>query len=424
MEYEDSERRALKNSLIEHAQQEVDHWNVPSGALGIGGQQPLQLVDFFCGCGGMSLGFAAVDRVSSLVELTGGCDIDKDALATYSRNFGVPALNRDIRELAADSRKLRRFVQELRNYDPDRKTILVGCAPCQGFTAHRKRDWDSHDYRNTLVSAFASVAVKMNPDCIVMENVPEMLSAKYWGHFEEARGILESSGFVVSQAIYNAAMFGVPQDRFRALVIAMKKPFLLPSPQLQEHRHFKTVRDSIGNLPEVLAGDVHESDEMHRSAAHKSGTLETIRAIPKDGGSRPPGVGPKCLDRVKGFYDVYGRLHWDRPAITITHYARNPASGRFIHPSQDRGLTMREAARLQSFPDEFEFVGRFDSVFRQIGEAVAPRFAAAVAASCVIELVSAAPTADEIAASVPSIRAPVSNSFSSVIAGLKQARRG
>jgi DNA (cytosine-5)-methyltransferase 1 len=146
--------------------------------------------------------------------------------------------------------------------------------------------------------------------------------------------------------------------------------------------------------------------------------------IPKDGGSRPTGVGPKCLDRVRGFYDVYGRLAWDRPAITITHYARNPASGRYVHPEQDRGLTIREAALLQSFPKGFQFCGGFDSVFKQIGEAVPPRFAAAVASSCVIELLSREPTVDELWQAVRPVTSPVSSSFSSVIAGLKMARNG
>src|SRR5205823_10383420 len=132
-------------------------------------------------------------------------------------------------------------------------------------------------------------------------------------------------------------------------------------------------------------------DRMHRSAGHRKTTIKTIRAVPKNGGSRPPGVGPKCLDRIKGFSDVYGRLYWDKPSVTITHYARNPASGRFVHPQQDRGLTMREAALLQSFPMDFKFVGAFDSIFKQIGEAVPPKFSSAIAVNVLIELLSPPP---------------------------------
>jgi DNA (cytosine-5)-methyltransferase 1 len=255
-----------------------------------------------------------------------------------------------------------------------------------------------------------------------MENVPEMLSKKYWSHFEEARNILTHAGYVIHQSIYNSASFGVPQERFRSLVVAMRKEFTLPEPLLKGDE-FLSVRQAIGHLPPVAPGEKHKDDDLHRSAQHRESTMETIRAIPKNGGSRPAGVGPKCLDKVRGFYDVYGRLYWDKPAITITHYARNPASGRYVHPEQDRGLTIREAALLQSFPVGFNFSGSFDSVFKQIGEAVPPKFSCAIAASIFVEMITPPPSKEELEMSISSITEPVSNSFSSVIAGLKMARR-
>jgi DNA (cytosine-5)-methyltransferase 1 len=370
----------------------------------------------------MSLGFAALSRVVPIIEMVGGVDINADALATYNHNFAAPGVRVDIRTLVDDDAALANFLDMLPRYNAARPTIVIGCAPCQGFTSHRKRHWGTDDHRNTLVGAFTSVAIKLNADCVVMENVPEMLSLKYWDHFNDAKVLLEEAGYTVSQTIYSAASFGVPQERFRALVVAMKRPFLLPELQISEPSRYRTVRDAIGKLPLVSPGVTHPRDPMHRSAAHRESTLHTIRAVPKDGGSRPPGVGPKCLDRIRGFYDVYGRLAWDRPAITITHYARNPASGRYVHPEQDRGLTAREAALLQSFPLGFSFTGGFDSVFKQIGEAVSPRFAAAVAANCLVEMLSAQPTHEQCDRSVQPITTPVSSSFSSVIAGLKRAR--
>ena len=235
------------------------------------------------------------------------------------------------------------------------------------------------------------------------------LSRKYWNHFIEAKDICEQSGYTVHQAIYNAASFGVPQERFRTVVIAMKKDFLLPTPLIHDPAHFFTVWDAIGDLPPVIPGKAHPDDHLHRSAAHRASTIETIRAVPKNGGNRPQGVGPKCLDRIRGFYDVYGRLFWNRPSITITHYARNPASGRYVHPQQHRGLTTREAALLQSFPLGFEFVGSFDSVFKQIGEAVPPKLACAIASNVLIELIAKAPSEHEKAASFKSVTEPVSN---------------
>jgi len=416
--------RDIKTIFTKAVQSEVRKWKPSTGDFSGNQSPPFQVLDFFCGCGGMSLGFAALSMIFPLFEMVGGCDIEDDALETYEHNFGTPGVNMDIRKMVDNDVALADFLGKLPRFISKRRTIVIGCAPCQGFTSHRKRHWRTEDHRNTLIGAFASVAVKLNPECIIMENVPEMLSRKYWIHFQDARAIFEDAGYQVSQAIYNTASFGVPQDRFRALVIAMKKAFLLPEPQILISSRYKTVRSAIGKLPHVAPGKPNPQDPLHRSALHRDSTLQTIRAIPKDGGSRPAGVGPRCLDRVRGFYDVYGRLAWDRPAITITHYARNPASGRYVHPEQDRGLTAREAALIQSFPKGFAFCGGFDSVFKQIGEAVPPLFAAAVASNCAIELLSREPTLEEARRAVQPVTSPVSSSFSSVIAGLKMARNG
>ena len=130
------------------------------------------------------------------------------------------------------------------------------------------------------------------------------------------------------------------------------------------------------------------------------------------------------MDKVRGFYDVYGRLSWDRPSITITAFARNPASGRFTHPDQDRVITAREAATLQSFPRGFEFTGGSCDVFRQIGEAVPPKMSTSIAADVLIELISCEPNSDEISKEVTIITDPVSSSYSSVIAGIKMRQKG
>lgn len=375
-----------------------------------------QVIDMFCGCGGMSLGFAAIAKAIGAFRLIGGIDVNEVSLKTYEHNFGVPARKVDVRELANGDKSLSSFLASLQDYDQKLPTVLIGCPPCQGFTAHRKKNWGQPDTRNGLVETFADVAASMLPDCVIMENVPELLSGRYWKHFEYLRDRLTGAGYTVKQAINSAAEYGAPQDRFRALIIAMKVHFSMPEARLKPSE-FRTVRNAISDLPPVRAGEQALSDPMQKSAAHRQSTIDVINAIPKNGGSRPNGVGPKCLQDFKGFADVYGRLAWDRPAITITHYARNPASGRFVHPEQNRGLTMREAARLQSFPDGFEFTGGFDDVFRQIGEAVTPMLSLSVAASTLAALKGETRLGVE-----ELVMEPVNDSFASVIAGIKSSR--
>ena len=402
------------NKYIALGLEELNRWKPGK----ITTKQPIaQVIDMFCGCGGMSLGFAAMAQATGAFRLIGGVDINEVSLKTYEHNYGIPAQKIDVRELANSNNSLNTFLASLPEYDQQLPTILIGCAPCQGFTAHRKKNWDEPDIRNGLVEAFADVAVAMQPECVIMENVPELLSGRYWKHFKYLREKLIEAGYTVKQAIHSAAEHGAPQERFRALIIAMKTDFSMPEPRL-DPSEFRTVRNAISDLPPVRAGEQSPYDPMQKSAAHRQSTIEVIKAVPKNGGSRPAGVGPKCLQDFKGFADVYGRLAWDRPAITITHYARNPASGRFVHPEQNRGLTMREAARLQSFPDGFEFTGGFDDVFRQIGEAVPPMLSLSVAASTLATLKGETTIGVERL-----VTEPVNDSFAGVIAGIKGSRR-
>jgi DNA (cytosine-5)-methyltransferase 1 len=383
---------------------------------------PIDVIDMFSGCGGMSTGFISVNGERSSFRLAGAIDIDAVANRTYELNLGVKPFQADIGELA---RKPKLLADTIRKVLPDtsRPLVLIGCAPCQGFSSHRN-DAGAMDPRNSLFVDFARIAAKLRPAAIVVENVPELLTDKYWPFVVRAREVLERAGYFVHVGVHNMAEFSVPQERFRALLLAMPKKFK-PSRGFLDRAKFKTVRDAIGRLPPVKAGERHSKDAMHFTAGHKESTIETIRAVPPDGGSRPDHVGPECLRRAKErngravYEDVYGRLFWDRPAITITAYARNPASGRYVHPEQHRGLSIREAALLQSFPDDYEFLGSLDESFRQIGNAVPPAFAAYLAAHVLRELSSD----EKLADFDPGITAPVGPSFSRLIASLKAGHR-
>ena len=383
---------------------------------------PIQILDFFSGAGGTSLGFAAINQVFPLFRFLAGCDIDSVSAATYGKNFGTSIVCEDILKIADTINNIHAFLSKV-GYDYSKPSMFIGCAPCQGFSSHRKKRWgEEDDDRNNLIIAFSRIVAESNPAVFIIENVPEFLSERYSKYFDKARNAFLRSGYTVRQNIYNAAEFGVPQERFRSIIVGMKKSFLLP------RRHFmpveyKSVRDAIEGLPPLEAGQSDPTDALHRAVAHKASTIDIIKKVPHDGGSLPAGEGPKCLTKVKGFYDVYGRLSWDKPAITITHYSRNPASGRFSHPVQNRGLTAREAARLQSFPDGFLFTGNSDDIYRQIGEAVPPLLSCGVAVDLLIEYLSREPTIAQLNNENGVIELPVSNSYSSIIAKIKNARR-
>jgi DNA (cytosine-5)-methyltransferase 1 len=257
-----------------------------------------------------------------------------------------------------------------------------------------------------------------------MENVPEMLAKKHWAHFEEWQSKLRNAGYNIKVAIHNLAEFGVPQERFRTLVIAAKwKHFAMPRGFLT-YSEFRTVKEAIAHLPPLEAGGADTLDPMHITSKHRSSTVDLIRLIPKDGGSRkslPRGIGPTCWEGVDGFRDVYGRLWWDRPAVAITARCRTPSCGRFVHPEQDRGLSVREAGLLQGFPEDAFFVGPFDDKFKQIGNAVSPQFAQFIAEHLANEWLADHddPTRD---ASEKILELPLTKSFSSAIAHIKQAR--
>lgn len=382
----------------------------------------IDVVDFFAGCGGTSAGFLSVNGISPTYRLALAIDNDADAIDTYRANLSPVAQQRDVFELSKDLSGTKQLINSCRQ-SPDAPLVMIGCAPCQGFSSHRNAGGKG-DLRNSLFVAFARIAAEVQPDVIIAENVPEILTDRYWPLVAEARRLLAKAGYETRIAIHDMAEFGVPQHRFRALLIAARKPIGMPKSFLARGE-FRTVRDAIGCLPAILPGVPAPSDAMHVTAGHRAATVETIKQVPIDGGSRPADVGPECLRRAAAkqgraaYEDVYGRLWWDRPAITMTAYSRNPASGRYVHPEQHRGLSIREAALLQGFPSDYRFEGSFDSRFRQIGNAVPPMFAASLA-TYVAEALSPSFVAG---VERPDIAGPIGPSFSRLIPAIKAGHR-
>lgn len=366
-------------------------------------------VDFFCGAGGMSYGFHEMAKLTGRFRWAGAIDIDEHAIDTYEHNYGHRPANLNLGEATVDE------IRNVLDLNPNNPLILIGCAPCQGFSSHRKKDHRGSDKRNTLVGRFAEIAVQLKPSLIIMENVPDLLAKKHWVHFEAFRDVVRAAGYHIAVKILNMAEYGTPQARFRTVLIAARN-FIptLPSPIFRPDQ-FRTVRDAIGELPPLKAGEKDSQDPMHMTSKHREETIELLAKIPKDGGNRPHGVGPKCLDNVAGFSDVYGRLYWDKPAVTITARCRTPSCGRFVHPEQNRGLSVREAALLQGFPKKFYFEGPFDDKYKQIGNAVSPIFSTRLAGHILTLLAGRNHACKEA-----SMDKPTFGSYSGRIARLKQ----
>lgn len=366
-------------------------------------------VDFFCGAGGMSYGFHKMAELTGRLRWAGAIDIDKHAIDTYAHNYGHRPQNVNLGDADIDE------IRKALDLKEGNELILIGCAPCQGFSSHRKKDHRGPDSRNTLVGRFAEIAVELNPKLIIMENVPDLLAKKHWHHYQAFKDTVEAAGYHIAVKILGMADYGTPQSRYRTVLVAARD-FIpsLPEPVFTPDQ-YRTVRDAIGNLPPLKAGEKDPDDPMHMTSRHRKETVEILKQVPKDGGNRPQGVGPECLDRVAGFYDVYGRLAWDKTAVTITARCRTPSCGRFVHPDQDRGLSVREAALLQGFPEDFYFEGPFDDKYKQIGNAVSPIFSTRLAGHVLTLLAGKNHgTVDE------AINEPTFGSYSGMIAHARQ----
>ncbi len=323
------------------------------------------LADFFSGCGGTSRGFADAGIVPELA-----IDWDPDAAASFRLNFPTTAiLERDIRDLEVDE------VEAALQLPGDPIRLFAGCAPCQPFAGHRHEP-THRDSRSFLLLEFLRFVEALNPELIFVENVPGMqrLSASRGPLAEFVDEV--SKTHHVSHGTISSADYGVPQTRRRLVLVASRLgPIDIPrathGPDT-DNPH-STVREWISGLPPLAAGQADPEVESHRAMRLSKLNLARIRATPEGGDRRnwPEHLWPDChRGGFDGHTDVYGRLSWDQPAPTLTTKCISYSNGRFGHPDQDRALSVREAARLQTFPTEFRFFGSLASQARQIGNAV------------------------------------------------------
>ncbi len=256
------------------------------------------------------------------------------------------------------------------------KMLFAACAPCQPFSKQRKTKRPDRD--SSLLIAFGNIVAEAKPGVVLIENVPGMVNSSA---FQEFVGTLHTVGYYTTFDILDAKHFGVPQNRRRlVLLAALSFHPTLPSPRYgTSFRPFNTVRQFISHFPELSAGSADPNIPNHAAASVSELNMKRLKNTPHDGGDRrdwPDSLVLACHNRTYvGHTDVYGRMKWDAPAPTLTGRCNSISNGRYGHPVQDRAISLREAAALQTFPDRYVFYGLSQHIARQIGNAVPVRLA-------------------------------------------------
>jgi DNA (cytosine-5)-methyltransferase 1 len=337
-----------------------------------------ELIDLFAGCGGMTRGFLDSDRFVSVSAV----ELDRDAAATYRENFGDHVAQVPIEDVATF-------------HSAD---VVIGGPPCQGFSP-LNRDAVGFERRG-LWREYLRALEQVQPRAFVMENVPELLASSEYAEFKKRAE--KKLGFTIDQKILNAADYGVPQRRRRAIAIGIRSGEV-PWPQ-ETHAEpgtsstlpgWVSFRTAVEGLPLQPDGKA-----WHRARSPRPFSVRRYKAVPRDGGNRfqmqknldKAGLDdlvPRCWrEKPTGTTDVFGRLWWDKPAYTIRTEFYKPEKGRYLHPSAHRPITVREAARCMSFEDDFVFPEEqtMTSVARQIGNAVPPLLARRIATALAVYL--------------------------------------
>ncbi len=333
----------------------------------------LKAVDFFCSVGGVSLGFQQAG-----IEVLGGIDIDQSCQETYQNNIKAKFLPKDVSHLEKDV--VGDFFGIKKNQDD---LIFVGCSPCQYYSNIKTDKKKSKDSR-LLLADFQEFVDFYRPGYVFIENVPG-LDKNPESPLGKFKKFLKTNGYVFDEDVLNAKYYGVPQNRRRYVLIAtrVRKDLKLPE---ADRSNVKTVKNAIGNykkFPPIKHGQKDSSVFIHSAARLSKINLKRIKATQHDGGGRlgwkDKTLQPTCYKNHQGHTDVYGRLYWDKPSPTITTRFVSYSNGRYGHPEQDRAISLREGATLQSFPEDFVFYSDSQgTVAKMIGNAVPPKLAEAI----------------------------------------------
>lgn len=335
-------------------------------------------VDLFCGVGGITHGF-----IRGGIPVCAGYDNDPSCQYAYETNNHAQFICSDISKVTAES---------VSSHFPDNSVrVVIGCAPCQPYSTYSykyNKERITDDPRYDLLNQFSRIVGDIQPEIVSMENVPDLYKRGYSQYLNFIQ-MLKENGYFVFQKIINCEEYGVPQSRKRLVVLASR----LGEIDLIQPTHLKkrvTVRDAIAHLAPIQHGTQSVQDSLHKSSRLSPRNIQRIQATPEGGGWRdwPQELMLTCHKKESGktYPSVYGRMRWDAVAPTITTQSFSLGTGRFGHPEQDRAISLREAALLQTFPPNYQFGApgepiQFTSSGRHIGNAVPVRLAEVIALS-------------------------------------------
>lgn len=329
----------------------------------------LKAIDFFCGGGGMSYGMQTAG-----IEVLAGIDYEKDCKETYEANIGAGKfIQADVFGL-----KEKQLAKQLKLKKNDSNLLLIGCSPCQFWSIINTDKSKSKQSKNLLME-FERFVKYLRPGYVVVENVPGVLRKKEESGLENFICWLEKAGYKSHFEVHNTNDYGVPQNRKRFTLVANRTSNKEIFPKKDKGRGL-VVRDAIGvanGFPPISAGTKDKTAFLHSVSNINDITLRRLKKVKPDGGNRlgfakDPQLQLECFKgRDTSFKDTFGRLWWDRPSPTITTKFFSVSNGRFVHPVENRALSLREGAVLQSFPKEYKFFGTSHAaIARLIGNAV------------------------------------------------------
>ena len=347
-----------------------------------GGRKPIA-VDLYCGAGGLTRGL-----LDAGVEVRAGYDIDEHCRHAYEHNNSPAVFHaKSVADLKAEDVEA--------HYEEGRTRVLVGCAPCVTFSTYTQGQNRSKDPKWSLLRQFARLVKEVKPEIVSMENVPGLQKTAVFRDFLK---VLREEGFHFNddaeKRLVYCPDYGIPQHRTRLVLIASRLgPIDLIEPTHTSVK-YRCVKDALKGLPSLEAGEVSPKDSMHRASGLSNLNLRRIRQSKPGGSWRlwPANLVAKCHKKKKGmtYGSVYGRMSWDKPSPTITTQFHGFGNGRFGHPEQDRALSLREGAILQSFPNTYAFAKdanySLQAVARMIGNAVPVELGAVIGRSIKLHL--------------------------------------